>query len=88
MPRKLTMKQAILSKCHDCMGHYSDGKIDCENIKCELYPYMPYRKLEPDFSWLQWHPKSVGFKDADEISKVRRSSWEKSGQKAPFNKKP
>lgn len=38
----LTQKQAIISKCYDCMGWYSDGKVDCGMDQCSLYPFMPY----------------------------------------------
>jgi hypothetical protein len=41
---RLTMKQAILSKCFDCMGGYTDGKTDCNIPDCSLYGFMPYRK--------------------------------------------
>jgi len=36
--------QALLAKCYDCMGYYSDGKTDCCIISCPLYPYMPYKE--------------------------------------------
>jgi len=41
---KLTLKQAILAKCCDCMGYYIDGKNDCRIPECSLYAWMPYRK--------------------------------------------
>ncbi len=40
---KITLKQAILSKCFDCCGFYVDGKHDCLIPECPLYPFMPYR---------------------------------------------
>ena len=40
--KKLTLKQAVLAKCADCMGKYADGKLDCEIPECSLYPFMPY----------------------------------------------
>jgi hypothetical protein len=40
--KKLTLKQAVLGKCYDCMGYYSDGKVDCEMKNCTLYPFMSY----------------------------------------------
>jgi len=40
--KKLTLKQAVLAKCADCMGKYADGKLDCEIPECSLYPWMPY----------------------------------------------
>lgn len=46
---KLTRGEALLAKCCDCMAYYEDGRVDCQNIACPLYPYMPYRqdKYEP-----------------------------------------
>jgi hypothetical protein len=50
----LTTKQAIIAQCAHCSGWYVDGKCDCENPDCPLYPYMPYgqyrkvRKQEKD----------------------------------------
>lgn len=38
----LTTKQAIVAQCAHCMGWYADGRMDCENPDCPLYPYMPY----------------------------------------------
>jgi len=45
--KSVTMKGAILAKCYDCMGYYSDGRIDCRVPGCSLYPYMPYREQKP-----------------------------------------
>ena len=36
-----TQKQAISSNCYACMGYYADGKCDCENPICPLYPFSP-----------------------------------------------
>jgi len=41
---KLTRGQALKAHCYDCMGYYGDGRIDCEDPACPLYPFMPYRK--------------------------------------------
>lgn len=57
---KVTFKNAILSHCKGCVGHYIDGKIDCENVVCEFYTWMPYRKLEPDLTWTMYHPRRKG----------------------------
>ncbi|MDP3028607.1 MAG: hypothetical protein Q8O04_03770 [Deltaproteobacteria bacterium] len=27
--KKITLLQAVQAKCFDCMGYYSDGKMDC-----------------------------------------------------------
>lgn len=55
-----TRTQACLETCHQCMGNYSDGKQDCENPRCPLYYFMPYRKLEADLWWMKINPKKVG----------------------------
>jgi len=62
IPKKPSMKQAILSKCHDCMGHYADGKslADCKNQRCPLYFWMPYASLTPDRTWELFSPKKMG----------------------------
>ncbi len=38
----LTARQAIIAQCCECSGYYEDGKLDCENPLCSLYPFMPY----------------------------------------------
>jgi hypothetical protein len=43
----LTQKQAILAKCYDCMGFYSDGAADCKVTTCSLYPFMPFSETGP-----------------------------------------
>ncbi len=40
---KISRPAAVKAKCCDCMGYYADGRVDCENPTCPLYPYMPYR---------------------------------------------
>lgn len=57
-----TKNECILAHCHECMGFYSDGKIDCKNPKCKFYVYMPYRNKnsEPDYEWRQYNPKRIG----------------------------
>lgn len=39
---RLTLRQAILAKCYDCMAFYADGRNDCKDADCPLYPFMPY----------------------------------------------
>lgn len=41
----LTARQAIIAQCCECSGFFEDGKVDCENPLCSLYPFMPYGKL-------------------------------------------
>ena len=55
-----TRKKAIELKCHDCMGAYIDGKVDCQNSKCPLYAFMPYRKGKVDLSVFLYAPRAVG----------------------------
>ena len=40
---ELTRGAAIKAKCYDCMGWYSDGKMDCLQPDCPLYSFMPYK---------------------------------------------
>ena len=57
---KPTPMKSILAKCWDCIGHYVDGKKDCENPTCPLYSYMPYRVMEPDLELFKYNHRSVG----------------------------
>lgn len=57
---KVTRKNAMMAKCADCCGHWVDGKEDCEVTSCPLYPYMKYRKMDPDLSWTRFNPGRVG----------------------------
>lgn len=45
---RLTRSEAILAKCYECNGCYSDGKADCEIPACPLYSFMPYQKMNCD----------------------------------------
>jgi hypothetical protein len=58
--KKPTRKQAIEYQCHECMGNYADGKIDCECVRCPLYTYMPYRRLEPELGVFLYSPRAKG----------------------------
>lgn len=60
MTEKVTRMMAILANCHQCMGFYKDGKVDCENESCPLYTFMPYRKKEPVLDWAGFNPKRSG----------------------------
>lgn len=46
--KRLSMKQAVLAKCCDCMGEYEDGRVDCNIPACPLYPWMPYKNKTED----------------------------------------
>jgi F420-0:gamma-glutamyl ligase len=41
---KLTLKQSVIADCFICTAGFLDGKVDCSNPSCVLYPFMPYRK--------------------------------------------
>jgi hypothetical protein len=41
---KLTVRQALIAQCYQCLGYYADGIGDCECQMCSLYIYMPYNK--------------------------------------------
>ncbi|MEW6116972.1 MAG: hypothetical protein AB1553_08735 [Nitrospirota bacterium] len=43
--KTLTVHQAVLARCYDCMSYYADGVADCKSLDCPLYEYMPYRAL-------------------------------------------
>jgi len=75
-PYKVTPLNAIRSKCHDCMGHYVDGRVDCENTACALYSYMPYAIREPDPSWARYNSKRAGLhvRLARELSDEERAA--------------
>ena len=68
--KKLTMKNAILAKCWDCMGYYTDGKKDCRNYHCPLYNWMPVAEYEPLTDWLEYNPKRVGHVSWKECQRV------------------
>lgn len=60
MSKAPTRSQAMLAMCHNCCGHYYDGKVDCEVSGCPLYNWMPYKKKDADFDWAQYNPRSKG----------------------------
>ena len=57
---KVSRAKAVEAQCWECMGHYSDGKHDCECVRCPLYSFMPYRKKEPDLWWQEFGHRLVG----------------------------
>jgi len=59
-PKKLTPRLAIEYHCWQCLGLYMDGKIDCQSVACPLYPWMPYRRLEPRFTMISYSPRRRG----------------------------
>lgn len=60
MTKKLTRKLAIEYMCHECNGKYADGKHDCECVRCPLYSYFKYAKMEPDLSFINYNPSRSG----------------------------
>jgi hypothetical protein len=63
----ITLKNAVNAFCHNCTGYYSDGLVDCENTRCSLYSWMPYRKLTPNLDWAMYHPRRKGKLKRSEI---------------------
>jgi hypothetical protein len=57
---KVTFRNAILLQCHQCMGFYQEGKIDCEVTNCSLYSFMPYAKKEPNLEVFKLNPRKRG----------------------------
>jgi hypothetical protein len=58
--KKVTRKIAMELQCHQCLGEYADSRQDCECVRCSLYPWMPYRKMEPDLEIFDYNPRRVG----------------------------
>lgn len=61
---KPSRTKAMLAKCYECMAGYVDGKEDCECVKCPLYPWMPYAKLDANLAWLDINTKRKAVEDA------------------------
>lgn len=57
---KPSRKECMDEQCSACLAHWVDGKVDCENVRCSMYYYMPYRKLEPEYEWRKYNPRRVG----------------------------
>ena len=62
-----TRSYGMAEKCAECQNYWLDGHKDCQITVCGLYPWMPYRKLEPDWGWSGYSPKRTG-----------RVTWEES----------
>jgi hypothetical protein len=41
----LSLREAVLAHCAQCMGYYADGMADCECYLCPLYNHMPYGRM-------------------------------------------
>lgn len=59
-PNKPTPLLAIRAQCAECCGFYADGMVDCENTRCSLYNWMPFKKKSPNFDWMKYNPKRKG----------------------------
>jgi hypothetical protein len=68
------------------MGHYEDGRVDCQNAKCPLYSFMPYRELDPDLELFRFNPKRVGLVPIEEKEKRELSEEEKAAFRAKITR--
>ena len=41
--KRLTQREAILAKCCDCDGYYTEGKKPCQITTCSLISFSPYK---------------------------------------------
>lgn len=56
------LPEAFKAKCCECCAYYSDARqSDCQINGCPMYFHMPYRKMNPDYSWVfgKWATKHV-----------------------------
>jgi hypothetical protein len=83
----ITRKLAILHQCHECMGHYQDGKTDCENVRCPLYSFMPYARLQPDLSCFSISPRHVGRISLEEVQSKITDKQREAGRRLAKNQK-
>jgi hypothetical protein len=44
---RLSASQSIVAHCYLCEGDAGDGTYDCEDICCPLYPWHPYKTVNP-----------------------------------------
>jgi len=43
--KHMTASQRCKALCNFCMGYFPDGKLDCENQLCPLYPKRFYKGM-------------------------------------------
>lgn len=43
---RITLRQAVMAKCFECMCGFADGRQDCKITVCALYPWMPFRQVK------------------------------------------
>ena len=84
-PEKWSWTIGGRGKCHSCMNGFKDGRRDCGVTSCELYPRMPFRKLEPNYWWMLFNPKKNGYVDwnGKEYTDSELAAW--SGQHRTLN---
>lgn len=79
--KTITLKQAILAKCYDCLGYYADGKQGCKMPDCPLYPYMPYNENRISFRRIskvqEQNLNAIGFKNASSCSRAHIEPYRK-----------
>jgi hypothetical protein len=46
--KAISRSEAMRAKCAECMCWHADGRQDCKNEPCPLYPWMPYRRGADD----------------------------------------
>lgn len=85
--KKLSRSRAMKLMCAECMGYWIDGKVDCECIKCPLYFWQPYRKLEPDLTWLLYNPTTKGKKLFSETNRLSLSEEQREIIRERFKKR-
>lgn len=78
-----TRKEAIETHCWQCMGFYQDGKNDCENVKCPLYTFFPYKKKKhkADLELFQFNPKHKGKRTFAETARPEAGQHLRKGKK-------
>jgi hypothetical protein len=58
------------------MGYWSEGKRDCENPKCPLYEFSPYKKNESNQWFMDFDPKKRGRIRWQDIKSKRKGNPE------------
>lgn len=69
--KDLTLQQAVLARCYDCMSYFADGAADCRTPECPLYPYMPFRTIR-QFKKAAVKKSGTNGKEKKEAEKTRK----------------
>ena len=73
-----SLPEVFKAKCCECCAYYSDARyLDCGIRDCPMYFHMPYRKSQPDYSWVfgKWTSKhskarlALGLSEAEYITR-------------------